>query len=44
MKILDIGCGTAEFCRHVGYKIEEQTIELGKLPYEDESFDIIIRN
>ena len=32
----------AEFCRHVGYQIEEKTLEEGKLPYENESFDIVL--
>ncbi len=32
----------AEFCRHVGYQIDDRTLEAGKLPYEDESFDVVL--
>jgi len=32
----------AEFCRHVGYTIAEETLEKGKLPYESATFDVIL--
>lgn len=32
----------AEFCEHVGYKIDKINLEKGKLPYEDSSFDIVL--
>lgn len=31
----------AEFCRHIGYAIEEVNLEAGKLPYADETFDLL---
>lgn len=32
----------AEFCRHIGYKIDEVNLEGGKLPYKDETFDLVL--
>lgn len=32
----------AEFCRHVGYSINEQNLEEGKLPYNDGTFDLVL--
>ncbi len=32
----------AAFCRHVGYQIAEVTLETGKLPYADASFDVVV--
>jgi SAM-dependent methyltransferase len=32
----------AEFCRHIGYTIQEVNLEEGKLPYENKSFDVVL--
>ncbi len=32
----------AEFCRHIGYKIDEINLENGELPYRDEAYDIVL--
>ncbi|PLW93286.1 MAG: hypothetical protein C0592_06605 [Marinilabiliales bacterium] len=33
----------AAFCRHIGYtNVDEVDLEKGKLPYEDETFDVLI--
>ncbi|MBT3241877.1 MAG: class I SAM-dependent methyltransferase [Bacteroidetes bacterium] len=32
----------AEFCRHIGYEISETNLENGVLPFDDESFDIVL--
>jgi len=32
----------AEFCRHIGYRVDEINLELGKLPYEDGVYDLVL--
>lgn len=32
----------ADFCRHIGYKIDEIDLEKGKFPYQDETYDIVL--
>lgn len=32
----------AEFCNHIGYKIDEVDLEKGALPYDDGFFDIVL--
>ncbi len=32
----------AEFCRHIGYNIQEVNLEAGKLPYGDGEFDLVL--
>jgi len=32
----------AEFCRHIGYQIDEVNLEKDNIPFEDEQFDIVL--
>ncbi len=32
----------AEFCKHIGYQIDDTNLEEGSLPYPDHSFDIVL--
>lgn len=32
----------AALCRHLGYTIQEETLEKGSLPFEDNAFDIVL--
>jgi SAM-dependent methyltransferase len=32
----------AEFCRHIGYKIEEVNLEKDDLPFDNEQFDVVL--
>lgn len=32
----------ADFCKHVGYNVQEANLEKGSLPYENETFDIVL--
>ncbi len=39
---IEVWEGRTEFCKHIGYKMFEVDLEKGILPFEDESFDIVI--